>query len=286
MTDMLFDRVLYARRRQASAKRFDAHAVFHHEAMERAAEALGMLRRRFERTLIIGAPDTRLSAHPSLGRCLYADLSPARLPLTVGTGALVADEEWLPVADGALDAVISIFSLHQVNDLPGALIQMRRALRPDGLLLAILPGARSLHELRASLAAAEAALCGGISPRVAPFPEVRDAGGLLQRAGFALPVVESETLVASYPDLGALMAELRGAGEANTLSARQRRMTPARLMALAQQHYQTHFSDAEGRLAATLELLTLSGWSPHPSQQQPAARGSATQSMRSISEAP
>jgi SAM-dependent methyltransferase len=187
---------------------------------------------------------------------------------------LVMDEELLPFADDSLDAIVSNLSLHTVNDLPGMLIQARRALKPDGLFLATMPGAGTLQELRDALAQAEATVTGGITPRVAPFLEVRDAGNLLQRAGFALPVVDSVSLQVQYSELGALLSELRGSGEQNMLQARQKHFTRRQVFVQAAKHYAAHYRDAQGHLNATVEIITLCGWKPAPNQQQPAKRGS------------
>jgi NADH dehydrogenase [ubiquinone] 1 alpha subcomplex assembly factor 5 len=189
------------------------------------------------------------------------------------------DEEWLPIAPQSLDAIISLLTLHHVNDLPGTLIQMQRALKPDGLLLAVTAGARTLIELRGAMASAEMVVSGGISPRISPFIEVRDAGALLQRAGFALPVADSEILHLSYATLASLLQELRGMGEGNILRERQRQMTARQLFRAAEAAYHAADSDAEGRLQCSVELLFLTGWVPHASQQQPAKRGSGQVSL-------
>ncbi|MFD0935514.1 SAM-dependent methyltransferase, partial [Methylobacterium trifolii] len=174
-----------------------------------------------------------------------------------------------------LDLAVSLLALQGVNDLPGALVQLRRALRPDGLLLACLLGGRSLTELRQSFAQAESELEGGVSPRVAPFTAVREVGGLLQRAGFGLPVADTETLTVRYADAFGLMRDLRAMGLTNTLS--ERRRTPLRratLMRVAE-IYAARFSDPDGRVRATFEILWVSGWVPHESQQKPLRPGSA-----------
>ncbi len=194
---------------------------------------------------------------------------------TGGFSAVVGDEERLPLADGVLDLVVSLLSLQGVNDLPGALVQLRRALRPDGLFLGCLLGGASLTELRQSLAAAEAEVEGGVSPRVAPFADVRDMGALLQRAGFALPVTDSDTLTVRYADPLALMRDLRATGATNVLV--ERRRTPLRRETLMRAFaiYAERFADPDGRVRATVELVWLSGWSPHESQQKPLRPGSA-----------
>jgi SAM-dependent methyltransferase len=200
----------------------------------------------------------------------------APLAETLGPApCLVGDEEILPFAPESFDLVASTLALQHANDLPGALVQIRRALKPDGLFLGCLLGGQSLNELRTALAIAESELCGGISPRVAPFADIRDMGALLQRAGFALPVADSEPLVARYADMFGLMADLRAMGATNPLEARARRPTPRRLFARAAQIYAERFGDPDGRVRATFELIFLSGWAPHESQQKPLAPGSA-----------
>ncbi len=188
---------------------------------------------------------------------------------------VVAEEEALPLKDGSLDLVTSVLSLHLVNDLPGALIQLRRALRPDGLFLGALLGGDSLIELRQSFMMAEAETMSGVSPRVFPTADVRDVGGLLQRAGFALPVVDSERLTVTYPSPLALMRELKAMGAANPLAARSRKPMRRDTLAQALETYSSHFAGRDGRVGATFEILYLCGWAPHESQQKPLKPGSA-----------
>jgi SAM-dependent methyltransferase len=188
---------------------------------------------------------------------------------------LAADEEVLPFAPGSFDLVVANLSLHWVNDLPGALIQIRRALAPDGLFLASLPGLGTLGELRTALAGAESALRGGLSPRISPFPELRDAAGLLQRAGFALPVADQEAVPLAYASPLGLLADLRAAGEGNAVLARDPRTPPRALFPMAAAALP---AGPEG-IPATLRLLMLTGWAPHEGQQRPARPGSATHSL-------
>lgn len=194
----------------------------------------------------------------------------------VGTvAAVVADEEALPFRDASLDLVVSALALQFVNDLPGTLIQIRRALRPDGLFLAAMIGGDSLAELRAAFAEAEAEVEGGVSPRVAPFADLRDLGALLQRAGFALPVTDVDRITVRYASPLALMHDLRRMGAGNALT--ERRRTPLRRATLRRllEIYAGRFADPDGRIRATFEIVWLSGWAPHQSQQQPVAPGSA-----------
>jgi SAM-dependent methyltransferase len=192
-----------------------------------------------------------------------------------GPLAVAGDEERLPFAENRFDLVLSCLSLHWVNDLPGALIQIRRALKPDGLFLAAMFGGETGRELRQALAEAEIAVEGGLSPRVSPFAEVRDLGGLLQRAGFALPVVDSDHLTVSYANPLRLMADLRGMGESNAAVERRKQVTRRATLIAAVERYAELFGDSEGRVPATFQVLYLTAWSPHPSQQKPLRPGSA-----------
>ncbi len=185
----------------------------------------------------------------------------------------------MPLATGRFDLVVSALALQGANDLPGALVQIRRVLRPDGLFLGAIVGGRTLTELRAVLTEAEAEVTGGVSPRVAPFADVRDMGGLLQRAGFALPVADSEVLTVRYDSLFALMADLRAMGATSTLVARERRPSRRDMFMRAARLYAERFADPDGRIRATFEIVSLAGWAPHESQQKPARRGSGTISL-------
>ena len=274
----VFDR-LAVRRRRDRAGRMAEPAVFLFDALaERLADRLDDLRRSFGTTLILGALGGRLgemvAARPDVRTLITADLSETLARRAPGP-AVVADEEALPFAAGAFDLILGGFSLHAVNDLPGTLIQARRALKPDGLFLAAMAGGETLHELRRSLIEAEAEIEGGASPRVAPFAEVRDAGALLQRAGFALPVVDQDTITVTWPDALALMADLRAMGETNALTQRLRHPTRRRTLLAAASRYRELFGDDEGRVPATFQILFLTGWAPGPDQQKPMAPGSA-----------
>jgi SAM-dependent methyltransferase len=198
-----------------------------------------------------------------------------RIELGPASPTLIADEEILPFAPESLDLILSLFSLHTINDLPGALIQIRRALAPDGLFIGSTFGGETLRELREALTRAESETSGGVRPRVAPMLDVRDAGGLLQRAGFALPVVDSDKLIVRYPNMMALMADLRAMGETNAMLTRPRHATRRSLFLRAAQIYQALAGDKDGRVRATFEIVTMTGWAPHASQQKPLPPGSA-----------
>ncbi len=188
---------------------------------------------------------------------------------------LVAEAEALPFRPQSFDLVLSNLDLHWANDLPGALLQLRHVLKPDGLLLAALWGGDTLHELRRALLEAELAEEGGASPRVSPFADVRDLGMLLQRAGFALPVVDSDTIEVTYGDALALMRDLRAMGETNAVSERRRGFTRRATLARAAAIYQELSGRPDGRIPASFQLITLTAWAPHASQPQPLRPGSA-----------
>ncbi len=268
---ILFDRARLRKRRARAAAHFAQHDFLWREAASRAEEVLSYITRQFPRMLVMG------------GDHFHSPVGTEHVIHTGVTNAtLVMDEEKLPFATESLDAVISLLSLHWVNDLPGALAQIFRALKPDGLFFAILPGGETLRELRSIFADTESALYGGISPRIAPFLDVRDGGALLQRAGFALPVADSEILNITYANLFALMEDLRGAGEVNMLHNQLQHFTPKSFFLEAAKNYASMHSDAEGRINATVEFVTLTGWKPAASQQQPAKRGSGQVSLTQV----
>jgi SAM-dependent methyltransferase len=189
--------------------------------------------------------------------------------------SLAADEEFLPFNDGGFDAVFSNLSLHWVNDLPGALIQIRKVLKPDGLFIGAMLGGVTLVELRQALMEAELANEGGVSPRVSPFADVRDAGDLLARAGFALPVADSDRITVTYPDALSLMRELRAMGEANALRSRRQGFSRPATLSGAAALYEAKHADRKGRIPASFEIVYLSAWAPDDSQQKPSRPGSA-----------
>jgi NADH dehydrogenase [ubiquinone] 1 alpha subcomplex assembly factor 5 len=281
----LFDRRLLRRRRDRAAPGLAAHDFLFREAAERLADRLEDVSRRFPAALDLGCRAGELAStlgnRGGIERLVQSDLSlaMARRAAAQGGRSLVADEEFLPFAPESFDLVLSCLSLHWTNDLPGALIQIRRALKPDGLFLAVQFGLGTLAELRDCLLEAEAELFGGASLRVSPFADARDGAALLQRAGFALPVADVETLTVTYPDALALMRDLRGMGEANATLARSKRFAGRNLFARAAALYAERHGDAQGRIAARFRLLFLTGWAPHESQQRPQAPGSASRRL-------
>lgn len=194
----------------------------------------------------------------------------------------IADEDRLDLQAAAHDLVIHALALHWANDPVGQLVQCRRALKPDGLFIGLMFGGQTLHELRASLAEAETEVTGGLSPRVLPMGEIRDLGGLLSRAGFALPVADSFTKTVLYRDAFHLMRDLRAMGEGNALAARLRRPTRRAVLFRAAAIYAERFGTPEGRIPATFEIICLTGWSPHDSQQKPLRPGSAAARLADV----
>ena len=263
---MLFDRVLL-RVRQHRASRAPATFLLDRVAGD-AAERLQAVLREFKSAADIGTPGDQLSnaLAARLGQLARVDLPDI-------------ESEPLALQPQSLDLAVSVLAFQFVNDLPGVLAQIRRALKPDGLLLAAMIGGDTLTELRQSFAAAEAELEGGVSPRVAPFADLRDVGALLQRAGFALPVTDVDRIVVRYDSAWALMADLRQMGATNILV--ERRRTPTRRATLLRmaEIYAERFADADGRIRATFDIIWLSGWAPHASQQQPLKPGSAKASL-------
>ena len=271
---LIFDRrLLRARHRRAVAAGPETFLL--DRAAADLAERLNAVLRRFDLVLDLGTPGdgATLAGVPTVGRIIAAR---AALPEKEGTTKFVmADEEALPFAPAAFDLVVSALSLQFVNDLPGTLVQIRRVLKPDGLFVAALAGGATLSELRESFAIAESEIDGGVSPRVAPFADVRDLGALLQRAGFALPVTDVDRITVRYGTVFALMHDLRRMGATNTLIDRRRvPLRRATLFRMAE-IYAERFADPDGRLRATFEIVWLAGWAPHPSQQQPLKPGSA-----------
>ncbi len=267
----LFDRRTLRRRRDRASATFPTVDFLKREACARLGERLEEVTREFPLCIELGA-HTGLLRSEKIKRLITTDGASAMHP------DIVCDEERMPFAESCADAVVSALSLQWVNDLPGTLIQIKHALKPDGLFLAVLPGAHTLRELREVLEQAEMELRSGVSPHISPFVDVRDAGNLLLRAGFALPMADSETLTVSYPHMFALLDDLRRMGEANALMQRPGFLRRDVLMRAAEL-YVRRYCDDEGRVSATFELVFLTGWKPHASQPQPARRGSGKHSL-------
>ncbi|MGE3622296.1 MAG: methyltransferase domain-containing protein [Bdellovibrionales bacterium] len=255
----VFDRSLLRTRRHRAADGFSAHSALFDEIAEQIVERLGDIKQTFHTALDLGAHRGALAAKLSergIPFVVAADISEKMLRRKP---AVAADEEILPFAPASFDLVVSNLSLHWTNDLPGALLQIRNVLRPGGLFLAALIGGNSLYELRTSLMEAELSITGGVSPRLSPTIDLPAGSALLQRAGFAMPVTDEEAVTLTYPDIFALMRDLRGMGETNTHAQRLRRPPPRRLFAEAGRLYRARFAGSDGRIPATFEIVFLHG---------------------------
>jgi SAM-dependent methyltransferase len=275
---LVFDRRSVRAHRDRAAARIGEHDFLLREIGERLVDRLDDVRRQFPIALDLGCHAGTLArivgGRGGIQTLVQTDLSP-RMAAAAGNEAVAADEEALPFGERTFDLVMSLLSLHWVNDLPGALTQVRLALKPDGLFLAAMLGGQTLTELRSALMQAEIAEEGGLSPRVAPFADVRDAGALLQRAGFALPVVDTETVTVSYGDPLRLFRDLRGMGESNAVIARRKTFSRRQTLLAAARRYHDAFADAAGRVPATFQVIYLTAWAPDPSQPRPLRPGSA-----------
>ncbi len=280
MTDsmMVFDRRAVRAHRDRAAATIARYDFLLQEVAGRLIERLEDVKRDFSVALDLGCHTgglrPALRATGKVGSLVSCDFSPAMVSRAAGP-RVAADEEALPFKGGSFDLVISLLSLHWVNDLPGTLLQIRSALKPDGLFLGAMLGGQTLKELRHALAEAEIAGEGGLSPRVSPFADVRDAGDLLQRAGFALPVIDAEILTVVYPDPLKLMSDLRGMGETNATIERRKSFTRRATLLDGLARYRNAFGNEDGTVPATFQVVYLSGWSPHESQPKPLRRGSA-----------
>lgn len=286
----VFDRRQLRQQRRRSASGFERHDFLFRELAERLLDRLADIRQSFPLAADLSPHPGRLAA---VRRAMGGDLGGietlieaadecAAAPTDSATLRIACDEEALPFRPGSLDLILSCMGMHWVNDLPGSLIQIRDALRPDGLFLGVMLGGETLTELRQCLMEAELAETGGASPRISPMVGLRDAAGLLQRANFALPVADAETLTVTYPDALALMRELRGMGEGNALETRPRKPTGRRVMARAAALYAERYAGGDGRIVATFQAVFLTGWAPSANQQQPARRGSGEISLADV----
>jgi SAM-dependent methyltransferase len=262
---VLFDRALL-QRRLARAARLGPVTFLRDRVAEDMEERLSAVNRSFSDVAELWTPGE-------------GSLPPANFNSLTRITVADSPDEALPLQPLSFDLVVSALALQFVNDLPGVLTQIRRALRPDGLLLAALIGGDTLTELRQSFAAAEAECEGGVSPRVAPFADLRDIGGLLQRAGFALPVTDVDRVVVRYGNVFALIADLRRMGATNILLERRRTPTRRATMLRLAELYSERFADPDGRVRATFDVIWLSAWVPHESQPKPLRPGSATASL-------
>lgn len=263
----VFDRPALARHRARAARLGDAAGFLFRDGAERLWDRLADIKRPFSRALDLGSRDGYLAAHL---RAAGTDTVVAGEP-----AMLAVDLEALPFAPASFDLVVSSLAFHWVDDLPGALLQLRHILKPDGLLLINLFAGETLEALRRALVEAESEVENGASPRVSPFADPRDLAGLLQRAGFALPVVDSDRIVVDYPDAWKLMRDLRAMGETNACVERHRHFTRRATLLRAAELYRQRFGDAGGRIPAQFEIATLTAWAPHDAQPRALRPGSA-----------
>ncbi|HET8726821.1 MAG TPA: methyltransferase domain-containing protein [Alphaproteobacteria bacterium] len=277
----VFDRKVVRRHRDRAAAGLPQHDFLFRHVAEALLDRLCDVKREFPLALDIGCHGGETAAlllgERGIRTIVPCDLSTG-MAARAGAAdlpAVAADEEALPFAAGAFDLAVSNLSLHWVNDLPGALIQIRRVLRPDGLFLGALLGGDTLHELRRAVLEAELEVSGGASPRLSPVADLRDIGGLMQRAGFALPVVDSDTVTVTYDNAFRLIADLRGMGETGAHLERNRRPPGRAFWPAVAQRYHELFADADGRVPATFQVIYMTGWTPHESQQQPLRPGAA-----------
>jgi len=283
----LFDRKI-VRQHRDSAAHFDwqKHGFLFEEVSDRLAERLLDVNRRFPTSLDLGchsgAFGSILKRQQKVDTLISSDLSGSLMGLGAEGFRVLADEEFLPFAPSSFDLIGSVLSLHWTNDLPGSLVQIARCLKPDGLFLGAIFGVDSLQELKWALVQAESEIKGGVSPRISPFAEIRDAGALLQRAGFALPVTDVDTITLKYSSPFDVMKELRGMGEGNALVNRQKTLTGRAVLMRAAELYAEHFSDEDGLVSASFQVIYMTGWAPHESQQKPARRGSGQKSLGDI----
>ncbi len=269
----VFDRQTLRQARRRSAKNTREHMFLFDWAEAQIAERLLDVNRDFETALQIGMRNDG-AALLKTGKIKTLHTTDI---IVEGAAApsVVSDEEFLPFKPAAFDLIISALNLHSVNDLPGALLQIRQSLKPDGLFVAAILGGETLHELRECLMQSELALKDGVSPRVFPFADKQQAGGLLQRAGFALPVIDSDIITVTYPHMFKLMHDLRAMGEGNIIDARSKLNPGKALFMDAAQRYAQHYSAADNRIEASFEVIFMLGWAPHASQQKPLSPGSA-----------
>lgn len=282
----LFDQdLIVARKRRAAAEAAPGAAFLAERVAEDLADRLSAVERRFADAAALHCftphAAEALARSGKVDRVTRIEADPV---LLAGGEGLVAAPDRVPLAPASADLVVSLLSLHEANDVPGQLVQIRRALRPDGLFLGAMAGGGTLAELRDSLLAAETEVSGGAAPRVMPFADVREAGALLQRAGFALPVADVDTITVRYDSMFGLLRDLRAMGATSALAERPRRPATRTLFRRAAEHYAGRHADRDGRVRATFSIVWLSGWAPHESQQKPLRPGSATASLKDFLE--
>ncbi len=281
----IFNRKLHYMRRQRAAANFHKADFIVREAASRLADRLQDIKREFDIALELGCHTGQLTEYlqhsDNIVHLVQADFAPNMVAVTDGELRVALDEENLPFANNSFAAIFSVLSLHWVNDLPGCLLQCSNILRPDGLLLLMLPGVRSLQQLRKSILYA-AMNNGGVSPRISPFIDIKDAGALLQRAGFALPVADSDLLTIYYNNFSDILNDLRHMGETNVLLEQHKGLTLHKFWRDVEQYYVQHYATDEGKLPLTIEFIYMTGWKPDSSQQRPLKPGSATARLQDV----
>lgn len=282
MVHQVFDRRAVSRHQARAAGAFQEFSFLAEEVADRLTERLEDITRSFPIAVDLGSHGgllaPRLRGQHGIETLISTDLAPAFAARSRGP-AVACDEEALPFAAGALDLVVSSLALHWVNDLPGAFVQIRQALKPDGLFIGAMLGGETLKELRECLVDAEVELEGGLSPRTSPLTDVRDLGMLLQRAGFALPVVDTDRITVTYGSALKLMQDLRGMGESNAVLERRKTFSRRNTLLRAAQLYHERYAGPDGRITATFQVLWMLGWAPADNQPQPKKPGSATHSL-------
>lgn len=277
----IFNRQKIRHNRNRCASNFPEFSFLFDWSTKQLLDRLGDVKRDFPLTLKIGARDdiTPYQKHPKIQNIFECDIAEKLLSSSL---TFQAEEDFLPIKTESLDLIISNLSLHSVNDLPGALIQIKQALKPDGLFVASMLGGETLYQLRQIMSQVEIAQKDGLSPRVAPFADKQDMGGLLQRAGFALPVVDSDIITVTYDNAFKLMQDLRGMGENNAIAEAQKTNPGKAFFMDVAQAYQEQFAEADDRIVASFEIIFLLGWGPHESQQKPLKPGSAQNSLADV----
>ena len=270
----IFDRKVVRQHRDRAASGYDNYSFLKDEIADRMVERLEEINRDFNVVLDLGAHKGVLGKRIKHDLLVSADLSQNMVSNCSGL-RLVCDDEALPFKEASFDLIVSNLAMHWVNDLPGAMLQANRALKPDGLFLASIFGGETLKELRQSLMLAENEINGGVSPRISPFADVRDVGALLQRAEFALPVADSDLITVSYEHPLKLMHDLRGMAESNAVLTRPKAFTSKAVMLRAAEIYSENYGADDGRVPATFQVIYMTGWRSHESQQKPMKPGSA-----------
>ena len=274
---LIFDRRLVKHKRQRAAHNFSDHDFLFQWSKNQISERLHDINRTFDTALHIGSRSPLSAQHNKIGTMITLDLP--NTPVEPCTPYIQASEEFLPIAPKSMDLILSNLNLHAVNDLPGALLQIRNSLKDDGLFMASIFGGETLYELRKTMAEIELSMLGGVSPRIAPFADKPQMGDLLQRAKLNLPIIDSEIITVTYDNVFKLLHDVRGMGEGNTIIERSKTPLNKEFFMRLAQKYHENFAEEDGRIVASFEIIFLHGWAPHSSQQKPLRPGSAKNSL-------